>query len=272
MNKISLIGSVFIFSALILIIQAADRKIPCNYSCQDCFPYGCIPETTNQNRDIVKSKQSSGDTTIKTYCGKCFEDADCGGAKCENGLCSKYVSPVPPRPIWPSFQLITTEIAFANCTTAYFKHPIISAGYLFEGAFRKVVPLKRVDGSFVAVDLPKFYWHAGGAFAFSGSSQNIFGEIGITYYYPVILFSSYSLLGEYQRTGSALWNSPSLNRVGPVLSLSIMQNIYLKGGYLLSVDNNGKSTAYGSIAYMKDLLGDLAPDRYKKYLPKELSK
>jgi hypothetical protein len=60
--------------------------------------------------------------------------------------------------------------------------------------------------------------------------------------------------------------------VGPVLSLSIMQNIYLKGGYLLSVDNNGKSTAYGSIAYMKDLLGDLAPDRYKKYLPKELSK
>jgi len=34
----------------------------------------------------------------------------------------------------------------------------------------------------------------------------------------------------------------------------------------------GKSTAYGSIAYMKDLLGDLAPDRYKKYLPKELSK
>jgi hypothetical protein len=169
--------------------------------------------------------------------------------------------------------LLTAELSFANDTNSmsgYFSRPIVGVGYLYESAFRTSAPLQRKDGSFVFIDIPHYYWHAGASAAFNAGSQNVFAEAGLTYYYPVIFISSYSLLGIYQRSGSALWKSTSVNRFGPALSVGFAQNVYVKAGYLFSADHNGKSAPYLSIIYMKDLLGDLLPDSYKKNVPKNV--
>jgi hypothetical protein len=225
------------------------------------------------NRDAVISKQQAG-KEVKSFCGKCFEDADCGGAKCEKGLCEKYVDPIAPRPIRPVFHLVTTEIAFAKDTNSFAGvalHPIVGAGYQFEGAFRRVNPVKRIDGSFIAANLPKWYWHAGGSIAFSGESQNLFAELGFTYYYPAWAVSSYSLVGLFQRSGAALWKNSASDRAGGAVCLHFMQNVSFKAGYLWPTRQRGRQGMYLSIEYMKDLLGDIVPDRYRKFLPAKLA-
>jgi len=263
-------AALFVFIAMLAAWAGSGDKTPCRYGCLNCCGnLGCVPEDTSINRDRISAKQHRGDS-VKTYCGKCLRDADCGGTKCgRDGLCASDSPPPVPRPFWPTFHLLTTEIAFAkdtNIFAGFVLHPIIGAGYVFEGAFRKVAPLKRADGSYVATELPAWYWDAGGSLAFSTGSQNAFGQLGITYYHPAIFISSYSLIGLYQRNGAALWKASSSNRTGAALSLCIMNNAYVKGGYLLSFDNKGKSGAYFSLAYMKDLFSAL-PDRYRKYLP-----
>lgn len=257
----------------ILALSDAGQKIPCRYGCVDCCgKLGCVPQDTSMNRDKVRARQRAGDTSVKTFCGKCLRDADCGGTKCgRDGLCASDTPAPAPRQVWPNFHLLTTEIAFAKDTdsfTGFMLHPIIGAGYLFEGAFCRVTLLRRTDGSYVAADVPHWYWNAGGALAFSTGSQNVFGQAGLSYYYPAIFISSYSLLGLYQRNGAALWKNACSDRAGAAVSLAIMQNVYVKGGYLWPLSGSGKAGAYFSIAYMKDLLGDLAPDRYRKFLSK----
>jgi hypothetical protein len=262
-----------LFTLCLPLAAESGKKIPCRYGCQECLPYGCVPEDTAVNRDAVISKQQAG-KEVKTFCGKCFEDADCGGAKCEKGLCKKYVDPVPPRPVRPAFHLVTTQIAFAKDTSSFAGvalHPIIGAGYQFESAFGKVNPIKQIDGSFIAANLPKWYWHAGGSVAFSGESQNVFAELGLSYYYPLWAVSSYSLFGLYQRSGPALWKNSSSDRAGGAICLNFMQNVSLKAGYLWPAHGSGKRGIYLSVEYMKDLLGDIIPDRYRKYLPKSLA-
>ena len=269
-----LIGALIVSFVFFVVLAAApddSHKTPCTYGCRDCCGnLGCVPEDTSLNRDLIKPKQKAGQK-VKTFCAKCLRDADCGGSKCgRDGFCASDTAALAPRSFWPSFHLLTTEIAFAKDTSSlagFALHPVIGAGYLFEGAFRKVTPLKRADGSYVVADVPAWYWDAGGSLAFSTGSQNAFGQLGLSYYHPVIFLSTYSLLGLYQRNGAALWKAASSNRAGAALSLGILNNAYIKGGYLWSLDNKARSGAYIAVAYMKDLLSAL-PDRYLKFLPK----
>jgi hypothetical protein len=237
-----------------------------------CEPYGCIPaEGPDVNRDRVLAGAEG-------FCGPCKEDSDCGGAMCRtaDGVCARYDAAPVPRRIWPRFSLGVADVS-ANLADEGGTKPIVSVGYLFQGALRKATPVVRPEGGWITPDLPSWYANAGVSAAFAGPTQNLFVDVGVTYYHPGLPLgattASVGLL--VQRFGGSVWDvsdsTENTDRLGPAATVGFLQNVYLRGAYVFplrgAVDHGALIL---SLVYMRDLAGDLVPDRFRKHLPEAL--
>jgi hypothetical protein len=234
-----------------------------------CSPYGCLSASTETNPDLIDPNDKAG------FCGSCRTDSDCGGAKCnlDKGTCSLWNRPPPPPTVWPHFGLLVgdTSLAFAASKDV---QPIVGVGYVFQGAFSRVAPVKKVDGFYLAENLPRLYWNVGLTAAFAGEGQNVFGEAGLTHYHPgwPLLMTTSSLGVLYEREGSAIWKvtneTENEDRLGPDITLGFLQNVFVRVAYMLPLRGSDDSRqTVVSILYMRDLASDLIPDQFHAYLP-----
>jgi hypothetical protein len=191
-------------------------------------------------------------------------------------MCASFDPSPPPESVWPHFHLLVTDAAF-NFADQDSPKPIVSAGYMFQGAFHSTHPRKFDDHGYLTTDLPHLYWNVAGTLAFAGPAQNVFVDAGITLYVPAapLAITTLSLGAEFQRLGASVWKlgngTENEDRLGPVASVGIIQNVFVRVAYVFPVRG---PTDHGAlivgVSYMKDLLSDLVPDRFKKFLPTTL--
>jgi hypothetical protein len=274
--------SALVLATLTLAARAAGaqpdtgEKLACAFDpgkASSCAPFACVPDVPAGTDPNMILAGTAG------FCGKCTDDRQCGGARCNtrDGLCAMFDPSPRPEPVWPHFHLLVTDAA-VNLADATDARPIVSAGYLFQGAFRKTRPQPFGEHGFLSADLPRFYWQVAGTLALAGPAQNAFAEAGLTYYWPAgpWSISTLSLLAEYQRQGASIWDlgdaSENGDRVGPGVSVGIMQNIFLRLAYVFPLRG---PTSHGAlivgVSYMKNLLSDLVPDRFLRFLPAKLN-
>jgi hypothetical protein len=259
------------FAALLMTLLAAsaaahdaDGRATCElHYANVCAPYGCVPADLNANPDLAP--QNTG------FCGKCTpgHDEQCGGAKCNaDGTCSFWAAAPPPPTIWPHFSLLVGDASIAM-TNGQDVQPIVGVGYLLQGAFTSVNPVKLVRGPYVAQNLPWLYWNLGASAAFGGASQNLFVDAGLTAYYPgfPLAITTISVGALYQRTGTAIWKQRTQDRVGPDLTFGFLQNLFVRVAWLPLHAHGDDAAFVVSLLYMRDLVDDLVPDRFQKYLP-----
>jgi hypothetical protein len=252
---------------------ADDPPAECRYNSRanTCMPYGCLPDPAlGQDLDPDLNRDKPG------FCGLCRpgHDEDCAGARCNaNGTCSVYPDAPPPPPVWPHFHLLVGDASLSIEESEV--RPLLGVGYVFQGAFVSVKPVKELDGGpYIAQNLPWLYWNVGATGAFAAESQNVFIEAGLTGYYPGFPLAITTLTAEalYQREGATIWQlgdtSENDDRLGPALVVGFLQNLFLRGAWLFPIrGDQGKSQVVVSILYMRDLAGDLIPNRFHKYLP-----
>ncbi len=252
--------------------RADEPKGPCTYgTASPCAPFGCVPDPAD-GPDVDRDQLAG----LAGVCGKCAEDADCGGAKCNpDGTCARYDAPPVPGPIRPRFHLVVADVSL-NAADADPPKPIIGVGYLFQVALREAKPVVRDMGGWITPDLPSFYANAGLSAAFAGPAQNLFVDAGVTYYAPGMPLALTTLSAGllYQRLGPSIWNVSSdsgSDRLGPAATLGFLQNLYVRAAYVFPLRGPVDHGAYIlSLVYMRDLAGDLVPDRFRKHLPKAL--
>lgn len=249
-------------------------KRSCTFDQNDtsqCRPWGCMPSPPMDENMVTAG--------TKGFCGRCTSDRFCGGAKCslDTGLCvSKFDSSPPPRPVWPHFHLAVADLAF-NFLDATSPKPIVSAGYMFQGAFHKTAPQKYDDHGYLTTNLPSLYWTVGATIALAGPAQNVFADAGLTLYVPSapLWITTVTLGAELQNLGSAIWkvwdSSDTEYRLGPSLSVGVLQNVFVRATYVFPLwgATDHHALIFG-VSYMKDLLADLVPDRFRKFLPSVL--
>lgn len=239
-------------------------------------PGQCAPLACNPPADLDENLVVAG---TPGFCGKCTVDRACGGARCDRvtGRCSQYDRSPAPQPVWPRFHLMVTDATF-NFLDVDSPKPIVGAGYLFQGAFGKTNPQKFDGGGYFTPGLPRTYWDAGGSVAFAGPAQNLFANAGVTRYVPgsplAVTTLSIGLL--YQRQGASIWkpgnDTENEDRLGPTGSVGLMQNVFVRVSYVFALRGpNDHGALLVGVTYMKDLLGDLVPDRFKKFLPSKLN-
>lgn len=251
----------------------SDRgTLPCTYdpsSTASCRPYACVPPPEMDENMIVAGTPG--------FCGKCTSDRMCGGAKCNTstGLCARFEPSPRPEPVWPHFHLLVTNVT-VNLADQGDAKPIVSAGYLFLGAFHKTHPQSFNGHGYLTTDLPRFYWSASGTVALAGPSQNAFVSAALTYYVPAapIAITTLSLGAKYQRLGASVWklgnSSENEDRLGPFASVGFLQNAFLDVGYVFPLRGPADHGAVlVGVSYMKDLLGNVLPDQFRKFLPAE---
>jgi len=236
-----------------------------------CAPYACSPDVPEGTPVNMIPAGTPG------FCGKCTNDRFCGGAMCRpDGRCSTYDASPAPAPVWPRFHLLVTNAAFnfADSTSA---KPIVGVGYMFQGALSKTEPQKFGQRGWYTPDLPRVYFNLGGSVAAAGPAQNLFAEAGLTLYVPSapIAITTLTLGAEFQRQGASIWKlgnaDENSDRLGPSLSVGFLQNVFLRASYVFPLRGpNDHGALIVGVAYMKDLLGDLIPDRFQRFLPEPL--
>jgi|GEM_PF-1837967 len=251
----------------------SSSQIACKYKTRDvvtlCAPYGCVPTGTTAD----PRKGSPG------KCGLCKNDTHCGSAKCDTktGECEAihWKKPKIPEPFHPSFHLLTSSI-----TLNLFDNEVPSGrflfgvGYMFQRSFAQAQWLKLDGGGWWVRDIPKFYWELGASFSSSELSQNLFLRGGISYQLNTTFTLGFSVL--YQRQGSEFWsfdaNAKNFNRLGPMVSLGIMNNLFIHASGVWSLKSGASPapTLLITVEYMFNLINDLVPQRYQKYLPKQM--
>lgn len=247
-----------------------DTRLPCKYDPNDtaaCAPYACLTDVPPGTDELAIPVGSPG------FCGKCQSDRGCGGAACKStGLCAVFDPSPRPQPVWPHFHLLVTDVA-VNLFDGPDPRPIVSVGYLFQGAFGETKP-EQFDGhGFLTSDLPRYYGNLGAVVALAGPAQNIFVDGGLTRYAPAapLAITTLSVGFEYQRQGSAIWRPTGTvneDRLGPAVTVGFLQNVFLRGAYVFPLHGfNDRGALILGVSYMKDLLGDLVPDRLRKFLP-----
>lgn len=251
-------------------IAAADEKLPCHYDPNDvaaCAPYACVPDVPAGTDELSIATGTPG------FCGKCQSDRFCGGAACKgSGLCARFDASPRPQPVWPHFHLLVTDAAF-NLADGPSPRPIVSAGYLFQGAFGETAPEKFESHGYLTSALPRYYWNAGATVALAGPAQNVFVDGGLTLYAPSAPLAVTTLTAgfEYQRQGSAIWRpsgAANEDRLGPSVSVGFLQNVFLRMAYVFPLHGfNDHGALILGVSYMKDILGDLVPDRLRRFLP-----
>jgi hypothetical protein len=208
------------------------------------------------------------------FCGKCRNDRFCGGAMCRpDGRCSTYDASPAPTPVWPRFHLLVTNASF-NFLDATSPKPIVGVGYMFQGAFSRTEPQKFNQRGWYTPDLPRAYFNLAASIAFAGPAQNAFVEAGVTLYVPSApaAITTLTLGAEYQRQGASIWklgnSSENDDRLGPSVSVGFLQNVFVRASYVFPLRGpNDHGALIVGVAYMKDLLGDLVPDRFQRFLP-----
>lgn len=253
-----------------------DQRKECTYrtNASVCFPYGCVAEDESETSNPLFL------TGQKGFCALCRNDDDCGGTMCntQTGICAKYTDATAPGAVWPHFHLLVLD-ASVNLFDGTDARPILGTGYIFQGALGKARPVVRVDTGrgWVEPDLPTWYFSVGGSLALAGSAQNLFVDGGLTAYVPSWPFAittvTFGFL--YQRQGTSIWNvldaTENTDRIGPQLNVGFLQNLFLRASYQFSLRGpNDHGALILSVVYMRDLLGDLMPDRFEKYLPESL--
>ncbi len=259
-------------------VRAADddpagSRLSCRYDPSDgseCAPYACVPDVPPGTDENMIPPGTPG------FCGKCPAGADrfCGGAACKgNGLCAVFDHSPRPQPVWPHFHLLVTDLA-VNLFDGPDSKPMVSAGYVFQGAFTKTQPEKFDAHGYLTSDLPRNYWNVGAVMALAGPAQNVFVNAGLTRYMPSapLFLTTVSLGAEYQRQGSSVWrvtnSDVNEDRVGPTVSIGFLQNVFVRVSYVFAVRGpNDHGALIVGVSYMKDLLSDLVPDRLKRFLP-----
>ena len=268
-------GRAAVLVLLLPLAAAAEDRLPCRFDPSDaaaCAPYACVPDVPAGTDELMIPAGTPG------FCGQCQSDRFCGGAACKStGLCARFDPSPRPQPVWPHFHLLVTDAAI-NLFDKPDPRPIVSAGYLFQGAFGETTPEKFDNHGYLTSDLPRWYWNAGATIALAGPAQNIFADGGVTLYAPAAPLAITTLTGgiEYQRQGSAVWRpSGALNedRLGPAVSVGFLQNVFLRVAYVFPLHGfNDHGALVMGVSYMKDLLGDLVPDRLRKFLPAAINK
>lgn len=247
---------------------APDGKIPCRWgSATACAPFACLPEDPDANPDLLGPDS-------KAYCGRCTQDVQCGGSRCNRaeGTCARFGPAPAPGPVWPHFSLVVADLS-VNLADSTDPRPIIGVGYLFQGALGRARPVLRDQGGFLYPDLPWLYGTLGASAAFAGPAQNLFVDAGLTLYRPglPLALTTISAGALYQRQGSAIWRlsrEKNTDRLGPALTLGFLQDLYVRGAYVFRLDGlNDHGAWILSLVYMRDLADDLVPARFKKYLP-----
>jgi len=253
-----------------------EQRADCKYNdrANSCMPYGCLPAPSlgpEPDPDLNQNQGNAG------FCGLCRKghDEDCAGAHCrDDGTCSAWPAAPPPPSVWPHFSLLVGDASLGFQKNKDVQ-PILGVGYVFQGAFVSVKPTKEVGGGpYVAENLPWLYWNVGATGAFAGESQNVFLDLGLTAYYPGFPLAI-TIIGTgalYQREGAAIWKFGNTvqnqDRLGPDLTIGFLQNLFVRGAWLFPLrGDEGASQFVLSILYMRDLAGDLVPDRFQKYLP-----
>jgi hypothetical protein len=246
----------------------------CRYDPRDvsaCAPYACNPDVPNTTPVNQITAGTPG------FCGKCSNDRFCGGAMCRpDGRCSTYDASPAPQPVWPRFHLLVTNAAF-NFVDSTSPKPIVGVGYMFQGALSKTQPQKFDQRGFYTPDLPRAYFNLAASFAFAGPAQNTFLEAGVTLYVPSapVAITTLSLGAEFQRQGASIWkvgnSTENDDRLGPSVSVGFLQNVFVRASYVFPLRGpNDHGALIVGVAYMKDLLGDLVPDRFQRFLPGNL--
>ncbi len=276
--KISHMRSVLalIFSATLAgaTMARAENRVRCEYPSKVsmCAPYGCLPEVPPE------TDPEAIPPGTPAFCGKCSDDRQCGGAKCDvpAGTCAVTLASPPPIPIWPRFHLLVADVS-VNLADAGDPRPILAAGYVFQGAFGKTKPTKLDGGGYVTPDLPRWYWSVGGSIAAAGPAQNLFADGGITRYVPdgPLSVTTLSLGFLYQRQGASIWDPgddvENSDRIGPCATVGILQNLFLRVSYVFPLRGpNDHGALILSATFMKDLASDLVPDRFQRFLPGQL--
>jgi len=243
----------------------------CTYNPRDvsaCAPYACNPDVPEGTPVNLVAAGTPG------FCGKCGNDRFCGGAMCRpDGRCSSYDASPAPRPVWPRFHLLVTNAAF-NFLDATDPKPIVGVGYMFQGAFGKTDPQKFNQRGWYTPDVPRAYFNLAGSIAFAGPTQNLFAEAGFTLYVPAApaAITALSLGAEFQRQGASVWRVADAvengDRLGPSVSVGFLQNVFVRASYVFPLRGpNDHGALIVGVSYMKDLLGDLVPDRFQRFLP-----
>jgi len=255
-------------------VEAAGAPRACKYDPRDvsaCAPYACNPDVPATTPVNLIAAGTPG------FCGRCTNDRFCGGAMCRpDGRCSTYDASPAPQPVWPRFHLLVTNAAF-NFLDATDPKPIVSVGYMFQGAFSRTEPQKFDQRGYYTPDLPRAYFNAAASIAMAGPAQNTFIETGVTLYVPSapVAITTLSLGGEFQRQGASIWkitnDSENEDRLGPSLSVGFLQNVFVRASYVFPLRGpNDHAALIVGVSYMKDLLGDLVPDRFQRFLPEAL--
>jgi hypothetical protein len=248
-------------------------KLSCKWNPDDTSQ--CAPLACNPPANVDENMVAPGATG---FCGKCRTDRACGGARCNlaTGRCSQYDSTPPPQPVWPHFHLLVTDATF-NFLDADSPKPIVGAGYLFQGAFGKTNPQKFDGGGYFTPELPHTYWDVGASVAFAGPAQNLFANAGLTRYAPgaPLAITTLSLGLLFQRQGASIWkpanDTVNEDRLGPTASVGLLQNVFVRVSYVFPLRGpNDHGALLVGVTYLKDLLGDLVPDRFRKFLPAQL--
>jgi hypothetical protein len=246
----------------------------CTYDPRDitaCAPYACEPDVPASTPVNQIRAGTPG------FCGRCTNDRFCGGAACKaDGRCSPYDASPPPQPVWPRFHLLVTNAAI-NFIDSTSPKPIVGVGYMFQGAFSRTAPQKFNQRGWYTPDLPRAYFNASASVAMAGPAQNAFVELGATLYLPSapIAITTLSVGAEYQRQGASIWkvgnDDENEDRLGPSVSVGFLQNVFVRASYVFPLRGpNDHGALIVGIAYMKDLLGDLVPDRFQRFLPSNL--
>jgi hypothetical protein len=235
----------------------------------------CLPQGLG-SRPILMIRAGTPGT-----CGRCTDGANeaerdrlCGGLKClPSGVCQTAPTPSVPEAVWPRFHLFVTDLTFNAVDEAPFR-PVLSTGYVFQGAFHKVRFEPDPQGGFVATALPRWYFDGGGLIALAGPAQNLFAQLGLTYYWPggPVGITTVSAGALYQRQGSAIWKlgdtDQNIDRAGPVLTFGILQSLFVRASYVFAIRGPTDEGAFLiSLTYMKSLVENLVPGQLIRFVP-----
>lgn len=250
-----------------LVSREPDR-VPCFVGCNvqaTCAALSCQPASADSRKGDVG------------YCGACTDARSCGGRACEAGRCSLWADPITPDPVYPLFYLLTLD-ATLNVLDAEPTRVLPGVGFVFQGAFSTVKPVALDSGGWLTTELPRWYFNLGGSVSLglSGTGQ-ILADAGLTRYlpWPALFLTSLSLGPVYQRRGDAAWKfgdtDSNVDRLGGGVTLGFLYNVFFRAAYLTRV--RGEAPNSGSLIislmYMHDLVDELVPDRFKKFIPKE---
>jgi len=240
--------------------------VPCQFrmNVRDlCGDYGCVVAGVT-DPDLIA-------TGTEGTCQLCLIDAECDGLKCDraNGTCQKEIQPaIPPKAFRPSFHLAVADMTVDSAGG----NPVVGVGYIYQVALREAHPQPRTGGGWITSDLPSWYGSLGASAALAGERQNVFIEAGLAYYSPgmPLFLSTLGLSALYQRQGEEVWSlgddEHNTDRLGPAFTLGFLQNAYLRLSYEFPLRGPESGAWLLSVIYMKDLVNDLVPDRFQKFI------